>query len=35
MKRHGKFEVLVTDQLRSYDAAMKVMGNVEKYETGR
>jgi hypothetical protein len=29
MKRHGKCEVLVTDQLRSYGAAMKVMGNVE------
>jgi putative transposase len=35
MKRHGKAEVLVTDKLRSYGAAMKVMGNIEKQETGR
>ncbi len=26
MKRHGKVEVLVTDKLRSYGAAMKVIG---------
>ncbi len=35
MKRHGKVEVLVTDQLRSYGAAMKVIGNADKQETGR
>jgi putative transposase len=35
MKRQGKAEVLVTDKLRSYGAAMKVMGNIEKQETGR
>ena len=35
MKRHGKAEVLVTDKLRSYGAAMKVIGNVAKQETGR
>jgi putative transposase len=35
MKRHGKAEVLVTDKLRSYGAAMKVIGNVEKQKTGR
>ncbi|WP_138933405.1 IS6 family transposase [Roseovarius arcticus] len=35
MKRHGKVEVLVTDKLRSYGAAMKVVGNVDKQETGR
>ncbi|MEY8144012.1 IS6 family transposase [Falsihalocynthiibacter sp. CO-5D18] len=35
MKRHGKAEVLVTDKLRSYGAAMKVVGNVAKQETGR
>src|SRR5680860_1510003 len=35
MKRHGKVEVLVTDKLRSYGAAMKVIGNVDKQETGR
>ena len=35
MKRHGKVEVLVTDKLRSYGAAMKVIGNAGKQETGR
>lgn len=35
MKRHGKDEVFVTDQLRSYGAAMKVTGNADKQETGR
>ncbi len=35
MKRHGKGEVLVIDKLRSYGAAMKVIGNVDKQETGR
>ncbi len=35
MKCHGRPHIFVTDQLRSYGAAMKVMGNVEKQETGR
>ncbi|MFZ3584022.1 IS6 family transposase, partial [Loktanella sp. DJP18] len=35
MKRHGKAEVLVTDQLRSYGAAMKEIGNADRQETGR
>ena len=35
MKRHGKVEVLVTDKLRSYGAAMKVIGNANRQETGR
>jgi len=30
MKRHGKANMLVTDKLRSYGAAMKVIGNVDK-----
>ena len=35
MKRYGQPQVLVTDQLRSYGAAMKQIGNAEKQETGR
>jgi putative transposase len=35
MKRYGKPNVIVTDRLRSYGAAMKVIGNVEKQQTGR
>jgi putative transposase len=35
MKRHGRADVFVTDTLRSYGAAMKVIGNVDKQETGR
>jgi putative transposase len=35
MKHYGKAEVLVTDKLRSYGAAMKVIGNANKQETGR
>ena len=35
MKRYGKPEVIVTDKLRSYAAAMKVIGNVTKQETCR
>ena len=35
MKRHGRPEVLVTDKLRSYGAAMKVIGNANKQEAGR
>ncbi|MEQ3725874.1 MAG: IS6 family transposase [Tateyamaria sp.] len=35
MKRYGRPEVIVTDKLRSYGAAMKVIGNAERQETGR
>jgi len=35
MKRHGKVQALVTDQLRPNDAAMKVIGNADRQETGR
>jgi len=35
MKRYGWPEVIVTDRLRSYHAAMKVIGNAERQETGR
>ena len=35
MKRYGKPAVIVTDKLRSYGAAMKVLGNASKLETGR
>jgi len=35
MKRYGRPEVVVTDRLRSYRAAMKIIGNVERQETGR
>ena len=35
MKRYGNPDVLVTDKLRSYGAAMKVVGNADKQETGR
>ena len=35
MKRHGQPEVIVTDKLRSYGVAMKVIGNVSKQKTGR
>ena len=35
MKRYGGPEVVVTDQLRSYGAAMKVVGNADRQETGR
>jgi putative transposase len=35
MKRYGPPYVFVTDLLRSYGAAMKVIGNVGKQETGR
>ena len=33
MKRYGRPEVIVTDRLRSYRAAMKVIGNAERQET--
>ena len=35
MKRFGAPHVIVTDKLRSYGAAMKVVGNADKQETGR
>lgn len=35
MKRYGNPEVIVTDKLRSYGAAMKEIGNVCRRETGR
>jgi len=35
MKRYGSPAVIVTDRLRSYGAAMKVIGNVDKQEVGR
>ena len=35
MKRYGNPEIIVTDRLRSYGAAMKVIGNAPKQETGR
>ena len=34
MKRYGNPHVIVTDKLRSYGAAMKVIGNADKQETG-
>jgi putative transposase len=35
MKRFGPLHVIVTDLLRSYSAAMKVIGNADRQETGR
>jgi len=35
MKRYGRPHILVTDKLRSYGAALKDIGNVDKQETGR
>ena len=35
MKRFGPPHVIVTDLLRSYGAAMKVIGNADKQEMGR
>ena len=35
MKRYGRPEVIVTDRLRSYRAAMKVIGNEARQATGR
>ena len=35
MKRHGQPHIIVTDKLRSYGAAMKVLENEGKQETGR
>ena len=35
MKRYGQPHEIVTDKLRSYGAAMKVIGNTVRQETGR
>jgi putative transposase len=35
MKRHGQPQAVVTDGLRSYGAAMKEIGNVDRQQTGR
>jgi putative transposase len=35
MKRYGSPKIIVTDKLRSYHAAMKEIGNVDRQETGR
>ncbi len=35
MKQHGHPKVIVTDRLRSYGAAMKVIGNADRQEIGR
>jgi putative transposase len=35
LKRHGSPEAITTDGLRSYKAAMKVLGNSDKQEVGR
>ena len=35
IKRYGNPDIIVTDRLRSYGAAMKVIGNAERQETGR
>jgi putative transposase len=35
MKRYGKPHVIVTDRLKSYRAAMKIIGNEKTQEVGR
>jgi len=35
LKRYGKPEVIVTDSLRSYPAAMRELGNLDRREMGR
>lgn len=35
MRRYGQPEIIVTDKLRSYGAAMKDIGNLKRQETGR
>ena len=35
MKRHGNLQIFVTEKLRSYGTAMKVIGSADKQETGR
>ena len=35
LKRHGRAETIVTDGMRSYPAAMRELGNLERREMGR
>ena len=35
MRKHGRPEVIVTDRLRSYGAALREIGAVDRQETGR
>jgi len=35
LKRHGRAETIVTDGLRSYPAAMRQIGNLDRREMGR
>ena len=35
LKRHGQTEVIVTDRLASYGAALKALGTIDKHQTGR
>ena len=35
MKRYGRPDIVVTDRLRSYRAAMREIGNEARQETGR
>jgi putative transposase len=35
MKKHGRADVLVTDKLRSYGAALKDLGAADRHEIGR
>ena len=35
LKRHGRAEVIVTDGLRSYPAAMRELGNLDRREMGK
>ena len=35
MKRFGNPKIILSDKLRSYRAAMKVIGNADRQETGR
>ena len=35
MRKHGRAEVIVTDRLRSYGAALKEIGATARQETGR
>lgn len=34
LKRHGRAEAMVTDWLRSYPAAMRELGNLDRREMG-
>ena len=35
LKRHGRAKAIVTDGLRSYPAAMRDLGNLDRREMGR